>query len=400
MTETIKPGNTHTFSTTVLDEDGALWQLSDSSIIETITDLYGTTVLTHTLVVDDTGTAIVEDGITMIGASADGSIERELTAVETAALDDGWYRYDLDLIDSTGNRYDIENGAWQIKSTHTPVQATGITRLDLRRNILRRLGDLIIVRATATGTTTTLIDQRNLIGEPDAYRGRFIRITGGTVGNMGEIRYISGSSRSNRSITLDDALPEITAIGDEAEIANMHGTGYRFQDVDTAIDSAFQAAADFALETVAYEAGTFDEDTPYIQIPPEWVTISGVEWQDPDTLVWNRMAYHHRKYGEGWTLDRPSMRVYVSGSMPDRINEATIRLIGQQRPTTPVYDSDRTNLNAEWIIARCVSELSSAAYRRMPTPERERIMGYDLQNEQSVRSRVTKRSSPNTLRLV
>jgi len=65
-----------------------------------------------------------------------------------------------------------------------------------------------------------------------------------------------------------------------------------------------------------------------------------------------------------------------------------------------LLDTDTTEVNAEWLIARCVSELSAAAYRRTPTPERERVMGYDLQNEQSIRSRVTKRSAPNTLRLV
>ena len=275
-----------------------------------------------------------------------------------------------------------------------------VTRKDIRRGVLRKLGDLIVLTATSAGTTTTMKDARNLIGEPDAYRGRFIRFTGGTASNLGEIRYISGSSRTDRTITLDDALPAATADGDEAEVVNMHGLGYRFQDVDMAIDTAFQAAVDFAPVQAAYSAGTFDEDSPYIAIPDSWVAISGVEWQDPDTLVWNRMAYHNRKYGNGWTLDRPSRRVFVSGPTAARVDGATMRLIGQTIPDIPVDDDDTTEVNAEWIIARCVSELSSAAYRRNPTPDRERVMGYDLQIEQSVRSRVTKRSAPNTLRLV
>ena len=399
MTESIRSGNTHEFTTTILDEDGNPWNLTDTSVIEVIRSLNGTTLYTHTLSVDAFGVADIEDGITMTGAATDGSIVRSLTAVETEALDDGWYRYDLDLIDTTGNRYDIEDGSWKITSSSSYTQTNGLTRRDIRRRVLSRLGDLIVVTATSVGTTTTLIDARNLVGEPDAYRGRFIRFTGGTVANIGEIRYISGSARASRTITLDEALPAIVAVGDQAEIANMHGTGYRFQDVDMAIDAAFEAAADFALEPVSYTVGTFDEDTPYIDIPPTWSAISGVEWQDPDTLVWNRMAYHHRKYGDGWTLDRPSMRVYISGATQARVDQASIRLIGQQRPATPVDDDDVSGVNSEWIIARCISELSSSAYRRMPTPERERVMGYDLQTEQSVRSRVTKRSSPNTLRL-
>jgi hypothetical protein len=399
MTETIKPGNTHEFSTQIFDEDGEPWNLASASVIETIRSLNGTEVYEHTLIVDAFGVASVEDGIVLVGDAINGQIERQLTSIETAALDDGWYRYDLDLIDTTGNRYDIEDGAWKIKSGSSYVAETGMTRKNIRRRVLSRLGDLLVVTATSTGTDTTLVDARNLIGEPDSYRGRFIRFTGGTVANIGEIRYISGSSRSTRTITLDDALPSATAVGDEAEIANIRGTGYRFQDVDMAIDAAFEAAADFALEQVSYTAGTYDEDTPYIDIPPTWVSISGVDWQDPDTLVWSRMSYHHRKYGDGWTLDRPGMRVYISGETSARVNGGEIRLIGQDRPTIPVNDDDRTNINSEWIIARCVSELSSSAYRRMPTPDRERVMGYDLQNEQSVRSRVTKRSSPNTLRL-
>jgi len=202
-----------------------------------------------------------------------------------------------------------------------------------------------------------------------------------------------------RTITLDAALPAVTALDDEAEVANMHGTGYRFQDVDMAIDAAFEAAADFAPEQVAFDAGAFNESTQYVEIPADWVAISGVEYRNEDG-AWQRMTYHGRKYGDGWTLDRPSRRVYISGCISNRVNGTDVRLVGQRRPTVPLLDTDTTEVNAEWLIARCVSELSAAAYRRTPTPERERVMGYDLQNEQSIRSRVTKRSAPNTLRLV
>ena len=101
--------------------------------------------------------------------------------------------------------------------------------------------------------------------------------------------------------------------------------------------------------------------------------------------------------GSGLHRVTKNIKVKIPAGIDDG---ATMRLIGQTIPDIPVDDDDTTEVNAEWIIARCVSELSSAAYRRNPTPDRERVMGYDLQIEQSVRSRVTKRSAPNTLRLV
>src|SRR5690606_21555561 len=81
-----------------------------------------------------------------------------------------------------------------------------------------RFGDLVTVKATATGTETLFIDADTLVGEPSRFAGREILFTSGP--NAGQMRYITGSSRNDSAITLNRPLPYPTQEGDEADITN------------------------------------------------------------------------------------------------------------------------------------------------------------------------------------
>lgn len=400
MPEHIRSGNAHEFTTRILTEDGSAWELADCTVVEVIRNLSGDELLEHTLIVNDSGVAIAEDGIELSGDSENGTIIRSLTADETADLEAGWYRYDLDLIDSESNRYDIEDGAWKIVVREESYKPTvGMTRREISRRVLSRLGDLMIITATGDGTMTTFSDRRNLIGEPDAYRGRMIRFTGGTVDNIGEVRYVSGSSRTNRTLTVDDALPAAIAEGDEAEMINFFGLGYRFRDVEDAIDAAVSAAGEFSPEPTFLDVGTFAATSPRIYLPDDWIGVNAVDWQNTETSAWNTAEYTPRMYENGWSVDRSTRSVYIGRNLSTTMDTKTTRIRGIKMPSPIPYPDDRTTINAEWLIARCISELSSAMFRRNPTAEREKMLAYDLQNEQVIRTMTTKRSPMNTVRL-
>jgi hypothetical protein len=284
-------------------------------------------------------------------------------------------------------------------SAPTAPSSGATTKRLLRRKILRQLGDLIVVTATANGTNVTLIDQAHLIGEPDAYRGRSIYFTGGTSDNLGEERYITGSIKTARNVSFDYPLPEATAIGDEAEICNMKGTGYKFQDVHDAIDSAIDNGADMAL-VPAYElvSSYFDDSAGTVAIPDAWVGIGGIQWRDADDEEWQLLNMSSRAVGSGWSIDRANRVVDIAGYTARRINSKQVRLYGFTRPGALVNDDDTTPLDAEWLVKEAMSQLVYAAFMKNPSPERERVLMMNEQRAAIARSKATRRTG-NMIRL-
>lgn len=395
MSIKIYQGNTHTGPTiAVVDDDDEPFELASCTITLTVTDQRGDTLLTHHITLDGLGAVTSSDGLSLQSTSTAGVVINTLSAAETAALPLGWVRWQATLTDSDGNTWPIDQDAWEIATTApTYTVAHGVTRRDIRRRILSRLGDLLLVTATAEGSTTTFIDQVHLIGEPDAYRGRQILFTGGTVDNLGEERYITGSARTNRSVTMDYDLPAIPQIGDEAEIANFRGTGYRFIDVAIAIDAAVEDAADMAPEPVTLElTDHYNKDLGGVTIPDDWVAVSAVDWREDTDQPWQALSWTSQRLGSGWGVDRARRIITISGERSRYIHDKAVRIYGLRKPLPIPHDDSVTGINSEWLVARAVANLSSAMYRRNPTNERRDMLGYDIENERMVRTRVTKRS--------
>ena len=183
----IRPGNSYTEPiTSIVDGDEQPFPLNDTTTVLTVADARGDTVLTHTLVINALGNIVTSDGLAPQSTVAAGVVVNTLSAAETTALAEGWYHWLMEFTDTSGITWEVDSGAWEVKAQQTYRVAHGTTRREIRRRILSRLGDFLLVTATEDGSTTTLIDRIHLIGEPDAYRGRQIMFTGGTVENLGQ----------------------------------------------------------------------------------------------------------------------------------------------------------------------------------------------------------------------
>jgi hypothetical protein len=391
---TIRPGNTYTEPvTSIVDGSGNPFNLAGTTVTLTVRNLRGTVELTHTLVINNLGDVLISDGLALQSTMEAGVVVNTLSAVETAALSDGWYRWQVQLTDSTGNTWDVDEGAWEVRSSTQYVVRNGVTRREIRRRILGKLGDLVIVQATDAGSLSTMIDRIRLTGEPDAYRGRQIMLTGGTVANLGEQRYVTGSSRTNRSLTVDYDFPAETAVGDEAELINTHGTGYRFDDVAIAIDAAVESASNMAREPVVLDVtDTYNRATGDLTIPDDWVAVTGVDWRNSSDEPWNALEMAGKRLSSGWGVDRARRLITISGERSLYLDTKAVRIYGLRKPQPIPNDDDVTGINAEWLVARAVSELSSASYRKNPTPEKRDMLSFDLENERIIRTRVTQRS--------
>lgn len=277
-----------------------------------------------------------------------------------------------------------------------------ITRRQLRRDILKNLGDMRILTATADSMSNVkFIDTINLVGEVGAYKGREVIFTGGTAANLGLIRYVSGSSSDESAIGFRQSLPAEPIAGDECEMVNTRGIGYRIADVHDAINQSIRQVAGRELGSLS----SVDSDYAYgtaITVPAEFVTVEDVQWQDPyDTVRFHALPKASRPNGKGWWVDRATRTVQITGRIrhlngwwcedgPTR----SVRVWGLAQPAELYDDDDQTDLDPMWLIANTLSLLLRGRYYRMPTPETERLMYDAVQEARSLIARVTARRSP------
>src|SRR5690606_18612708 len=234
----------------------------------------GDTLLDRITVVDHTGTPLEGVTFSLVGFGPWG---RRLSV--PAPIERGGGVYDVIFrtspLDRPGSYY------VQARTNTDPVQvyesqwmvgrapsATGHTLKRIRRMVLARFGDLVTVKATATGTETLFIDADTLVGEPSRFAGRDILLTPGR--NAGQIRYITVSSRNDGAITLHRPLRYPAQEGDEADITNAYGIGVTCRAVHDAINFAIAVARDYKLIPVTYETSEpWDGTTDSIPVPME-----------------------------------------------------------------------------------------------------------------------------------
>jgi hypothetical protein len=398
--ETLRQGNSYieTPEVTLTKADDTPFELAGSTVRLTATNPDGTTALTHTLVVNAFGTVTTSNGLSMVGPSTNGVVTNTLTKPETAAMS-GWIHWVMTVTGTDGNTNDVASGGWNILPSIQYVVPNGVTVRSIRRRILQRLGDLIVATASEDCTDGTFCDKVRLVGEPNAYRGmQALFVSPGP--NYGEERYVTGSSRDDRAISFDYSLPTAVNMGDEVELINFRGMGYKFDDVTRALEAAIEGASDTASEPVMMvNTSAFTDASGVIHIPDDWIAVGGVQWRDADDLPWNNLTYSSRHLGSGWSVDRANRTITIGGERSKRINDKMTQIYGFRRPQMPTNDLDLVGINAEWLVAECVSRLSQAAFRRTPTQERQQVMAMDVQDAGILRSRVLRRTGPNVVRL-
>jgi hypothetical protein len=269
-----------------------------------------------------------------------------------------------------------------------------ITRRQLRRDILKNLGDLRILRATSDGTDVTFYDAVSLVGEVDAYKGREILFTGGTAANLGETRTVFSSSSSNRALFFSIVLPAATVTGDEAELANFRGTGYRFQDVHDAINEAIRTAGDRALANTGVDQSAYARGSE-IAIPSEFRTVETVQFQPAQSDgCWRSIPKASRPNGYGWWVDRAARTLQITGRYAWIADGATVKVWGLAEPPELFDDNDETSVDQEWLKFAALSQLLRARSLRMTTPENDRLMYMLSQKADQLRSRLIVRRGP------
>ena len=275
-----------------------------------------------------------------------------------------------------------------------------MNRRDLRRTIMRGLGDMIVLTATEDGDTTTFIDAVHLHGEPGHYAGRLAYISGGTAANLDLTRSVRGSSQSATSITFQLALPAATATGDELELVNTFGMGWTFEDIHNAINEAIAEASTYGAVPISTDvAEVFDEaGTRTVAIPDTFVGVNGVQvLDDRDQPVNVRRA---NVFGaNGWAVDHANREILIAGRMAALAHERTVRLYGYGNPEPLDNDDDDTALDPEWLHHKIRSILLLNPIRARQGTDWQGQGLYHADEANRLRARLTPNFSPSYVRL-
>lgn len=379
------PGDTLTYTFVVLDTEN--------------NDVLGATFPESDYVTADPLGATFPITVEELGAG----VYRVSAVTATDATPGHWFAR---VTDDTAIRsvYECE---WQVLTNaqaarlYTPA-FEGLTRRAIRRMVLDKIGDLIITTATADSGSSTWIDDVTLTGEAGTWAGRELLVTSGTPANIGQVRHVSGSSRAY-TVQFSRSLPFPVFAGDEAEIINTRGGGFRFQQVHRAIDACLATAK--VKRPLMYEVeAVFDRTTRTIPIPPEFDEIHAVQFRagDADAATgWGNVKRGKVLGDDGWAVDHATRTVVIGGGTGTVLDGAAVRLYGLG-PVQPLADDDDSvEVNPEWIANAVAAHLLLHAVGgpRALTPEWERKGSLFQQMADRLVDTTRPRRKPNSVRV-
>jgi hypothetical protein len=238
-------------------------------------------------------------------------------------------------------------------------------RTSIRRDVGPLLGDYVLLKSTAPGTTTTLIDMNNVLYS--SYEGRMLYFAGGS--NAGHQRKVLSSNVSTGTVEWANPLPFDTALYDEAELWNRHGNSWTAAEVNDAIRIAHKRALEHFPLPHSEETGTWTNGTD-IDVSEEFWGITAVEWLDYNG-GWHGIQRASGPGGAGYWLNRGSRTISIGGPYyQGRHTGFPLRIRGYLREDELDHDSAETQLNTEWIAVEACRIILGAS-KGMKSNDRE-----------------------------
>ncbi len=234
-------------------------------------------------------------------------------------------------------------------------------RTTLRRTIGDRLGDMIVVKATAASTSAdTFRDVVNLGDRGDnapSVVNKIAYISGGTAANLGHEARITAFQGSTSILTFRPAAAAVPALNDEMELWNVTERIGSMQSLHRLINAAIRAVQnEVGIETWD-TAATFRARSPVLTIPATWIEFGGADWTDA-------AGYQHDVPPDSLRVRPGTRTVEVMGRPAWRANNRSLRLWGYAQATAMTTDSGTTDVDPEWLVEAVLSWVALAASAR------------------------------------
>lgn len=265
---------------------------------------------------------------------------------------------------------------------------------ELRRRCALRLGDLVQLQGTDTGTTSTMIDSLNIpMGNEDLARRQMVFVSDDF---LGERRSITGTTNSTNTIAFTPVLNDVTTTETRAEVYNRWGVGFQLNEYDLAINMANDDAYPVAKTVLQSTPATFSSTTGTIAIPATFREVFGVSYQDSDG-VWQVIKKADHLGYDGWWIQPGDGVVSISGYASGGVDGYSVRIDGYGRGSSMAVDWDGTTINPEWLVARACYHLALMAMGRDRTQDRARQAAQFQTESMSLRGMIWTRHNPNSV---
>ena len=274
-----------------------------------------------------------------------------------------------------------------------PAQQAGASRAELRRAVASSLGDLIPVHATEEGQEGTIIDNVNLAQSTNAFNGmEIICVSSAWPQNIGHIATVMSNSPAARSINIEPPLPMPSIQGDEFEMYNYRGNGWRVEQYNSAINQAISRAGD--EHSPLPHSVDITHDKEYLEIPLEFSHFSGVHAID-------RQGQRKEVPAKDVNVLRSTRELTLKGRYSYRGGQyRTLKIIGSRRPDQLLTDDARTHIPFDWMVYEASAILlGNDVSMGMTQGERDRLLAMQRQGADGRRSMVIRSFPPGTIKL-
>lgn len=339
--------------------------------------LAGETITDSVLVVDENNTAVVGSPSTVFTTKSCYGPDNAARTVTIVGVGGGLYRvsfttdmpgsYALTLIASTptGDKtyftdYDVDAAVASGIAGQPGVQFGANTRAGIRRRVGMLIGEVMLLKCTANGTTTTAIDARNLVRQNGSLAGRQVWVASATNTQIvGITARVSGNDKATTTITFAPALPAATTANDLIELWNERDTGPSIEEVHEAINFHIKSVAPNTLTPVMATLTTsFNRLQPVLTLPSTWETFTAAEWQD-----W--LGRWHPIPPADCRIDAVSRTLEVRGGPSVLAQRRAIRVRGTTKATELDSEIATTNVDPEWLCYQTAATLMFASSHRM-----------------------------------
>jgi hypothetical protein len=361
---TIIKGTTVTYDYTIAGVDGEPFSLAGCSVDFVATSESDATTIDHELVVNIFGVATTSVGMAL--GSGDGMIVQTLSAAVTTGMAEGRWTWKVTLTDSTGAVTVPLRGSWVVAAEERAVvryPAQGYSRGQLRRRIAQNLGDYRLLTCTAASSGSVITDSLQISTATEDLSGCQIVVTTGL--NVGHIARIQSVNDTLNQATIVPAAPYNFAVDDTIDVVMRRGRGWEVREYHQAINDAIDDAYPITLAEMMAEYVEFNVETGKIVVPPEMSQVYAVEWEDANGN-WHTLPKAQRTNGWGWKADVSNGVIVVTDSPRYLADGQPVRLYGYGKHPTMSAESDRTDINAEWLAARASYYLVRAGMDRDP----------------------------------
>jgi hypothetical protein len=202
---------------------------------------------------------------------------------------------------------------------------------------------MLLLRATASGSQTTLVDAINVADPNATLVGRVGIVSGGTEANLGTVVRVTNNVESTNTVTFTPALPSSTVATDEIELWNEMDQGVTPAELNRMIDLAVEAAADIYPVPATSDAQDFSQSSPVLDIDTEWRRFSGVDRQDVSDR-WHPIPKRYLR------VDVEARTVEILYPQSQTAHNNSVRIRGATRMDLPTADDDDLKINGEWLV--------------------------------------------------